>query len=455
MFAVRHIVITVTFALSATSIASVASAACPATPETTCKLSLGAGFTYANSADDTKDKLTFKMSKGTYSPIGDFGSPTTTDSYDLCIYANGSRIGDMSVGPDGDCNDGLCWQMKTKGPAFKDKTGTPDGITGIKLASPLDGTDKTKVNAKGKGVNLDDMSIPFAEPVTVQLRNSLGYCWAGVFSGPEQVIQDPIKQKVKLKFKADVFSTCSDAVQNGTESDVDCGGACYGCQFNDTCIVDNDCIGGSCVGGACAATCTDEEQNQDESDEDCGGVCGATCDYYQECNSAADCISNNCWNDNCTGHHIFVTSTLYDGNLGGLAGADAACAARATAAGLGGTWIAWLSTSSVDAIDRIADYRYVNMYDQLIFFDKAQISSGGLPNNQIRIDEFGGDTPFPTPYVWTGTTNSGVETAGLTCSDWTSTGGSGTIGRGNQVTPWTNYSTDLCTATWRLYCFEQ
>ena len=34
---------------------------------------------------------------------------------------------------------------------------------------------------------------------------------------------------------------------------------------------------------------------------------------------------------------IFVTSTTYDGNLGGLAGADAKCAARGAAAGLSGS----------------------------------------------------------------------------------------------------------------------
>jgi hypothetical protein len=42
---------------------------------------------------------------------------------------------------------------------------------------------------------------------------------------------------------------------------------------------------------------------------------------------------------------VFVTSTGYPGNLGGLAGADAKCQERATAAGLGGTFKAWLSAA--------------------------------------------------------------------------------------------------------------
>lgn len=43
---------------------------------------------------------------------------------------------------------------------------------------------------------------------------------------------------------------------------------------------------------------------------------------------------------------VFVTSTSYNGNLGGLAGADAKCNTRAAAAGLSGTYKAFLAGSS-------------------------------------------------------------------------------------------------------------
>ena len=51
---------------------------------------------------------------------------------------------------------------------------------------------------------------------------------------------------------------------------------------------------------------------------------------------------------------VFATSTLQDGNLGGLAGADAICNTRASAAGLPGAYVAWLSSTTVDARDRLA-----------------------------------------------------------------------------------------------------
>lgn len=54
---------------------------------------------------------------------------------------------------------------------------------------------------------------------------------------------------------------------------------------------------------------------------------------------------------------LFITSTAYGGNLGGLPGADAICSTRAAAGSktnaLGGTWIAVLSTSTVNAVDRV------------------------------------------------------------------------------------------------------
>jgi hypothetical protein len=48
-------------------------------------------------------------------------------------------------------------------------------------------------------------------------------------------------------------ATCPDGVHNGTETDVDCGGAmCPKCATGDTCNVGSDCLSGSCTGGTCA-----------------------------------------------------------------------------------------------------------------------------------------------------------------------------------------------------------
>jgi hypothetical protein len=41
-------------------------------------------------------------------------------------------------------------------------------------------------------------------------------------------------------------------VQNGTESDVDCGGSCPGCPDGKMCNTGADCLGAGCAGGVCA-----------------------------------------------------------------------------------------------------------------------------------------------------------------------------------------------------------
>ena len=67
--------------------------------------------------------------------------------------------------------------------------------------------------------------------------------------------------------------------------------------------------------------------------------------------------------------NVFVTSTIHDGNLGGLAGADAICQARAEADGslaAPGTYKAWLSAGGAgnSAADRLTHatvpYKLVN-----------------------------------------------------------------------------------------------
>lgn len=90
-----------------------------------------------------------------------------------------------------------------------------------------------------------------------------------------------------------VCTTCNDAVKNGDEVDVDCGGSCALCPG--TCNVDADCPGGYCWKGLCVS-CHDGIQNGDETDVDCG--------YYDtHCPLCAGlmCGSNNtkCASNNC------------------------------------------------------------------------------------------------------------------------------------------------------------
>lgn len=91
--------------------------------------------------------------------------------------------------------------------------------------------------------------------------------------------------------------TCTDALQNGEESDVDCGGAvCDGCPNGKNCVDPTDCVVMNCVKGKCAdPKCDDEVKNGAETDVDCGGggLC-VPCADGETCVQSSDCQSNVC-----------------------------------------------------------------------------------------------------------------------------------------------------------------
>lgn len=98
--------------------------------------------------------------------------------------------------------------------------------------------------------------------------------------------------------------SCVDGMQNGSESDVDCGGAACGpCAMGQACSLDTDCMSDlSCdvTSGICTATsCNDGVQNGDEADVDCGGIECAGCPEGTPCSEGTDCDSGMCTNGAC------------------------------------------------------------------------------------------------------------------------------------------------------------
>ncbi|MFO0762686.1 MAG: hypothetical protein U0359_39980, partial [Byssovorax sp.] len=73
---------------------------------------------------------------------------------------------------------------------------------------------------------------------------------------------------------------CNDGITNGTETDIDCGGKCAAqglrCDGGKKCKAPDDCASLVCKIGVCQPpTCTDGVQNGNETGMDCGGVCKA------------------------------------------------------------------------------------------------------------------------------------------------------------------------------------
>jgi hypothetical protein len=153
--------------------------------------------------------------------------------------------------------------------------------------------------------------------------------------------------------------------------------------------------------------------------------------------------------------YVFVTSAVYDGDLGGLRGADAKCQARADAAKLGGKFRAWLSDGAIEARSRIdAKGPYVRTDGEPVAADLGDLLAATL-ENPLSINEYG--SPITVDLVaWTGTSPSGARIA-PSCSSWTRNqvldyGVAGATD--STASRWTDDQNRSCSTLRRLYCFQ-
>jgi hypothetical protein len=90
-------------------------------------------------------------------------------------------------------------------------------------------------------------------------------------------------------------TTCTNGQRDALESDVDCGGAyCASqgklCPINKACTTNLDCQSRLCKSFVCeTASCTDGVQNGQETGVDCGGTCGACLLVGSACMTSNDC----------------------------------------------------------------------------------------------------------------------------------------------------------------------
>lgn len=159
---------------------------------------------------------------------------------------------------------------------------------------------------------------------------------------------------------------------------------------------------------------------------------------------------------------VFVTNAMFGGgSLGGPTGADKLCTDAATNAGLGtSVWRAWLSTTTENAVKRIDPHGPWTLLNGGgdVANNAAELASGAL-RKAINITETGAVTPDNQAAVWTGTGANGAATSSSTadlCSNWTLAYFTGVVGSSvSNKAQWTNSTNAFCTASARLYCFEQ
>ena len=105
---------------------------------------------------------------------------------------------------------------------------------------------------------------------------------------------------------------------------------------------------------------------------------------------------------------VFVTSQVYQGDLGGMEGANAKCKACAEAAGLNGNYRAWISTRPTECPDQTFtkwDGAYVLVDDTMMLATSWTDLADGMLLNPIDTDEYG--NKVIGSYVWTSTDPNG------------------------------------------------
>jgi len=163
--------------------------------------------------------------------------------------------------------------------------------------------------------------------------------------------------------------------------------------------------------------------------------------------------------------HAFVSSTLFNGNMGGLGGADAACQQLADQAGLPGVYLTWLSTFDTSPAARFNHWvgRYVRV-DGVVIADNWNDLTDGTLDAPLNLDEHGNPPPvsnacFSANPVWTNTDTDGTKhEGGDTCQGWTWSGiGPGHHGNFSSTgSQWTTFCIGgACTVLSTIYCFEQ
>jgi cysteine-rich repeat protein len=134
--------------------------------------------------DPGKDKITWAWRSSAAVALADFGSPLATADYTLCVIEQGGGVlrSSRTAPAGGVCGSRSCWTTGTSALRYRDKEGTPEGLSAITLRAGAD-VGRGKITVKGKGPLLDLPALGFTPPVIVRLvRDDASVCWEATYS---------------------------------------------------------------------------------------------------------------------------------------------------------------------------------------------------------------------------------------------------------------------------------
>jgi endoglycosylceramidase len=139
-------------------------------------------------ATAAKDRLQWTWAKGAATTTADFGDPTASTSYRLCVYDREAGVprlvASTGLAAGGTCNGKPCWRATSTGFRYTDKNAAIEGVRQVVLKAGAAG--RSKIQVRAQGPKLAVPPLPFAQgpTTTVQLRSSGGVCWEADYSPP-------------------------------------------------------------------------------------------------------------------------------------------------------------------------------------------------------------------------------------------------------------------------------
>lgn len=134
-----------------------------------------------DNAVNTRDRLVWRWLRGSQAAKADFGSPTTTTDYTLCVYDASGGLPQLMARQAAPA--GANWREMGTGYTYRDSKGAGGALRRIVLREGADGRAKITVRGKGTGLELGLLESPLQQQdtVTVQLLNGTD-CWEARYS---------------------------------------------------------------------------------------------------------------------------------------------------------------------------------------------------------------------------------------------------------------------------------
>lgn len=153
-----------------------------------------ASLTLRNASPDTRDSLSWRWLKGGATTLADFGNPTVSDGFELCLFDETAGIPTLAL--DTVIPAGASWTSTNRGFKYSDRTLQNGGVRSLTLK---DGVARSaSITLKAKGDRLVPPSLPLTQgpSVRVQLIGA-DACWEASYG------TNRINDGVQFKAKAD------------------------------------------------------------------------------------------------------------------------------------------------------------------------------------------------------------------------------------------------------------